>query len=301
MTTQHHAGVFIAGDGQMGRAFQTLLHGHAGLHVWSVAPGRTALSGPALAAARDAGLVFLCVPTQALAPVLAPLVGSLPSGTGLISIAKGLDDEGRSAAEILHAAAGSQPWGVLGGPMVASDICAGRAAYAEFGTQDPALPGRMHALFAGSALRFRAYHAPRAVSWCGVLKNVYALLVGMADGFNLGANVRGHLVMAAVAEMRVFLAGLGEDPATALGEAGLADFVATVSSPDSHHYNLGRALARGEAATVECEGMHSLQVLTAHLDVRRYPLFAVASGLLDGVTTARRGLHGWLEREEPAG
>lgn len=295
-----HPGILIAGHGQMGKAFETLLGGRRAFQIWDVAPGRTAPTATIQAAARNAGVVFACVPTQALAAVLSPLAAYLPRDAAAIAIAKGLDDGGATAADILHAAWENGSWGVFGGPMVASDICAGRAAYAEFASQDPMLPGRMHALFADSALRFRAYHAPRAVSWCGVLKNIYALLVGLADGLNLGANVRGHLVMAALAEMGSFLAARGEDPACALGEAGLADFVATVSSPDSHHYNLGRALARGEGGAAQCEGMHSLRVLGRNLDARHHALLGVASALPAGVEKARHALHAWLERDEPA-
>ena len=300
MTVQHPA-VLIAGHGQMGRAFETLLHGRAATHVWDVAPGRVALAGADRDAAARARFLFLCVPTQALAAVLAPLTEATQADAAAFSIAKGLDDNGATAADILHAAWGARPWGIFGGPMVAGDIGAARGGYAEFGSRHEALAGRTHALFAGSALRFRALHAPRAVSWCGVLKNIYALAIGLADGSNLGANVRGHLVMAAVMEMQEFLAGVGEDPATGLGEAGLADLVATVSSPDSHHYNLGRALARGEAGTLECEGMHSLQVLMPRVDARRYPLLEVASGLLQSTAVARQRLHGWLERPLPEG
>jgi len=289
--------VLIAGHGQMGQAFEALLRGRATIELWEVAPGRTALAAAEHAAAARAEFVFLCVPTQALAPVLAPLSPALPAATATISIAKGLDDTGLCAAGILQRACGSRPWGVLGGPMIANEIIAGKAAFAELGSHDETLPGRVQALFPQDRLKLTGTPNPQAVSWCGVLKNIYAPLLGISDGLGWGDNTRGHIIMAAVDEMQAIVRELTGDAAWAYGDAGLADLIATVTSPSSHHYALGRRVAGGDYGNLECEGVHSLQALAAggRLDAGKYKLYGVAkSVLMEPYKRPGQALHDWL-------
>lgn len=293
-----NARVVIAGHGQMGHAFETLLQGRAALTIWDVAPGRIEPAPAVAEALRGAGFLFLCVPTAALERVLAPAARLSPADAAVLSIAKGLDESGRTAAGILDGCNGTRPWGVLGGPMIAREIAAGKPAFAELGSRDAALLQRLRALLPAAGLRLTATAGPQAVSWCGVFKNIYAPLIGIADGLAWGSNVRGHLVMAAAREMQGLVRSLAGSGADGYGDAGLADFVATVSSADSHHYELGRRVARGERDLPECEGLHSLRVLASvrRVDHGMFPLYAVAAGLTVDPHGVPRRLQDWLAR-----
>lgn len=291
--------VIIAGHGQMGRAMESLLQGRAVLCIWPITPERPQLPDAVRAVAAQAGFFLACVPTMAHAAVLEPMVGCLPSTTAVLSIAKGIDDSGRCAADLLQTHHGARPWGVFGGPMIANEIIAGKSAFAELGTEYTSLVDSTRRLFPGR-LKFVANPHPRAVSWCGVLKNVYAPLVGIADELAWGDNVRGHLIMAALAEMHSLLAqfaGVGGD---VYGDAGLGDFATTVTSASSHHYALGRHLARGELVGLECEAVHSLRVLHAQgrTVISACPLFSVAAGLAQDPASVPDALHAWLTEDD---
>lgn len=291
--------VIVAGHGQMGHAMEALLAGRAQLHVWPIAPGKVALPADIATTAPHADFLLVCVPTLAHGAVLEPLAPLLDARTAVLSIAKGLDDAGRSAADILDAACGARPWGVLGGPMIANEIIAGRAAFAELGSGDTALFARVRALYP-AGLQLVSTPNPRAVSWCGVLKNIYAPLVGVADGLGWGDNARGHLIMAAAAEMQRLLPELAGRDAEAYGDAGLADFVTTVTSASSHHYALGRRVARGDYGDLACEGVHSLTILQAarRVDTRRHPLYAAAAFLAHAPAQLPQALHAWLSEAQ---
>lgn len=288
--------VIVAGHGQMGHAMETLLMGRARVTVWDIAPGRLAPPAETLAASASADFLLACVPTVAHAAVLAPLASVLKPSASVLSIAKGLDDAGRSAADILQAYLNARPWGVLGGPMIANEIIAGHTGFAELGTVDTQLFVRVRALYPIARLGITHTPQPRAVSWCGVLKNIYAPLIGAADGLGWGDNARGHLIMAAVAEMQRLLPELAGPGASAYGDAGLADFATTVTSASSHHYALGRRVARGDYSVLECEGVHSLQVLQAagRVEMRSHPLYAVAAHLAGDPARLGPALHEWL-------
>ena len=288
--------VLVAGYGQMGHAMQALLAERSALEVWDVTPGDTTPPAAILAAALRVEFLLLCVPTPALADVLGPLVGRLPAACGVLSIAKGVDAEGDTAAELLGRRRGMGAWGVLGGPMIAAELSAGRIGFAEFGGPDPALYARTAALFRGSGLALVHTPEARAVSWCGVLKNIYAPLVGIVDGAGWGENARGHLVMPVVAEMQRLIAELLGPGASAYGEAGLADFVTTVTSASSHHHALGLRVARGDFTQMQCEGTHSLSVLVRkpRFAAEPYPLFRIAAGLVLAPAGVPAALKGWF-------
>lgn len=280
----------------MGHAMEALLHERARLRIWAIAPDRLQPPAELCAAAEHADSLLLCVPTLAHAAVLDGLVRHLAPTAAALTIAKGLDDDGRTAADILAARlAGCSPWGTLGGPMIANEIIAGRPAFAELGSGDPDLYARVRALFP-SRLQLAAAANPRGVSWCGVLKNVYAPLLGVADERAWGDNARGHLVAAALAEMRELVARFAGQADAVYGDAGLADFVTTVTSPHSHHYALGRRVARGDVSDMECEGVHSLKVLAGR-DLSwsgGFPVFRAALKLATDPRQAPAALERWL-------
>lgn len=289
------ATVVIAGFGQMGHAMQALLKERATHRIWEITPEKPGLPDAIGAAAPQADFLLVCVPTAAHAAVLKPLLDRLGERTATLSIAKGLDDEGHCAADILAARLPTRPWGVLGGPMIANELIAGKPGFAELGTRDPGLLGRVRHLFP-ERLGLETNPRPQAVSWCGVLKNIYAPLLGIADGLGWGDNTRGHLVMAAAREMQILIEQFAGSRTGAYGDAGLADFVTTVTSPSSHHHALGRRLAAGDVSNLECEGVHSLRILQAQgrLATRDCPLLLIAAGIVRAPGDVASQLHGWL-------
>ena len=56
----------------------------------------------------------------------------------------------------------------------------------------------------------------------GALKNVYAIMAGMAAALGMGENTRSMLITRALAEMTRFAVKLGANPMTFLGLAGSA-------------------------------------------------------------------------------
>jgi glycerol-3-phosphate dehydrogenase len=83
-----------------------------------------------------------------------------------------------------------------------------------------------------------------------VLKNVYALAVGVADGLHWGSNRKGQLMTQALTEMQLIFAYLRCDTKVLLSNAGMGDFLATSLSPFSKNHELGVKVVRGE----QCEG-----------------------------------------------
>ena len=107
----------------------------------------------------------------------------------------------------------------------------------------------------------------------GSLKNIYAIIAGLAASIGMGHNTNSMLVTRALAEMARFGRELGADPMTFLGLAGVGDLVVTCSTPLSRNYRIGQALGEGrsiEQALTEvgqvAEGVNTLRLVKEKAD-----------------------------------
>jgi glycerol-3-phosphate dehydrogenase (NAD(P)+) len=289
--------VLILGHGEMGQAMEYWLRPRHALVVWQRRPA-TGTPLDLATAATNADVILFCVPAAAHAELATRLKPGVRRETLCISIAKGLDDAGRTAAQVFHDVLGEGcAYGVLYGPMISEEIRAGRAAFAEFASRQPGAYERARGLFAGVPLALHAGNDVFGASWCAVLKNAYAILFGVADGLELGDNLRGYLAVGTVREIETIVTALGGAAATPWSLAGLGDLITTATSPGSHHHGLGRAIARGEPAALAGEGVHTLHTLHARrpFDLAPYPLLRLAHDILVTPTRVRALMQSHLD------
>lgn len=80
----------------------------------------------------------------------------------------------------------------------------------------------------------------------GALKNVVAIVAGIADGLNLGDNAKAGVISRAMAEIVRLGTALGANPSTLSGLAGLGDLMATSYSQLSRNRYFGEQLGKGQ-------------------------------------------------------
>ena len=291
--------VLIVGFGQMGHAMQALLVNRAHLSIWRITPENQQPSPAVRKTAKQAEFILLCVPTMAIAIALTHLQAHLTKHAVVLSVAKGLDEAGRTAADILQSQLGVRGcWGILGGPMIATELRAGRSGFAELGSRSVMTQRLVGRLFLSTQLHITLSHNPRAVSWCGVLKNVYVPLFGLADGLGWGDNLRGQLAGAALAEINLLVQRFSGARHAADGSAGLADLITTATSHSSHHRALGWRVAHGDRHIPQGEGPHTVRVLQRDESMpsaRTFPLLHVAAALMRRPATAHAKLSAWID------
>jgi glycerol-3-phosphate dehydrogenase (NAD(P)+) len=290
--------VLILGHGEMGRAMEYLLRPRHSLAVWERHPGPGSPSVALESAAGQQDFILFCLPANPHFELATRLRPHRQRECLCLSIAKGLDEHGRTAAQALTEALGSaSAFGVLYGPMISEEIRDGRPAFAQAGTTRAETYGHLRELFAGTSLYLEHTSDIAGISWSAVLKNVYAILFGVADEMGLGDNTRGYLAVAAVDELERIVTGLGGLPDTPRRLAGLGDLITTATSAGSHHHEVGRRLARGQEALTG-EGVHTLEMVHAHglFDSRGYPLFDLIGQLLAEPAAARAQMQNFLNR-----
>ncbi|HEY0665579.1 MAG TPA: hypothetical protein VGD24_05905 [Gallionella sp.] len=271
------------GYGEMGHAMEYLLAARHDVRIWNmgevVRGSRTTLEEEVA----EAQVVLFCLPVNPHHEIASSIVPHLAPGSLCLSIAKGLDESGRMAAQVFDDVFnGRHHYGVVYGPMISEELRAGRQGFADVVLSHAPDFEVVHSLFRGTTLMCQQASDMHGRSWSVILKNVYAILFGVADELKLGDNMRGHLMVAAVAELSGIVQAFGGQAHTPYSYAGLGDLMTTATSEDSHHHELGRKLARGDWSDISGEGVHTLRMVEKYrlFDWRAFPLFTLAHDII---------------------
>jgi glycerol-3-phosphate dehydrogenase (NAD(P)+) len=224
-------------------------------------------------ALRASQLVFVALPSTALRSVLQPQAALL-AGKMVVSLTKGIEAQSfMLMSQILEEVAPQARIGVLSGPNLAREVAEHALTATVIASADEALCQQVQAVLHGPTFRVYASADRFGVELGGALKNVYAIIAGMAVAMDMGENTKSMLITRALAEMTRFAVHLGANPMTFLGLAGVGDLIVTCSSAKSRNYRVGFALGEGlsldEAVTrigEVAEGVNTLKVLKAKSD-----------------------------------
>jgi glycerol-3-phosphate dehydrogenase (NAD(P)+) len=227
-------------------------------------------------AVEGADIIFVAVPSKSCRVVAAELAGCIDPQALVISTTKGIEADGfRLMSQVLAAELPGNPVGVLSGPNLAKEIAAGQITGTVIASADPALNETVQGLLQSGSFRVYSSHDMYGVELGGALKNVYAIMAGLAAALDVGENTIGMLLTRALAEMSRFAVSLGADPLTFLGLAGVGDLFVTCSSPLSRNYRVGHALGEGRALDdilaelgQVAEGINTLKLLKQEADCR---------------------------------
>jgi len=220
----------------------------------------------ASAALDGADIVAFGVPAQSLRANLAGWAPLIPPGALLVSLIKGIElGTRRRMSQVIIEELGADPArvAVVSGPNLAAEIVrrqiTGTVVACVSGEGALALQGACHAPY------FRPYTNTDVIG-CelgGAVKNIIAIVVGIAVAMGQGDNTRALLITRGLAEMARLGSALGAQAQTFAGLAGMGDLVATCSSPLSRNRtfgeNLGRGMSVAEAAALSqtAEGVAS--------------------------------------------
>lgn len=288
MTTSLH--ILILGHGEMGHAMEYLLKSRHILAIWEKFPRNDYPYVTLAQSAPHADIVLFCLPVNPHRDVIRLIAPLLKKSCLCVSIAKGLDESGKTAAQIFaENLPAQQPHALLYGPMISEEIRADRHAFAQLGCIDLATFHAMRACFNHTRLHIEHTSDIAGISWSVILKNVYAMAFGMADELKLGDNVRGYLATAALQELNQIVQVMGGQADSPYHLAGLGDLITTATSESSHHHELGRKLAREEVQGISGEGPHTLKMIKYHrlLNTQNYRLFQMIDEIVQNPCNVR--------------
>jgi glycerol-3-phosphate dehydrogenase (NAD(P)+) len=248
--------------------------------------------------------VLAVVPTQALRDVMIAAEPHVPSGTPIVSCAKGIErGSHKFTTEVIGECVQTALPAILSGPSFAADVSRGLPTAVTLAARDLGVAERL-AQALGSAT-FRPYHTTdvRGVEIGGAAKNVLAIGAGIVSGRGLGASAAAALTTRGFAELFRFGAAHGARAETLTGLSGLGDLVLTSSSPQSRNFSLGVALGKGERPQEAshghlAEGAFTAQALVEMARARKVdmPVAEAVTAVLDGRLTVDQAVESLMTR-----
>ena len=227
---------------------------------------------------KDASMVFIATPSIIFQQIIQRISNLIEDDSYLISCTKGiLGKPFRPLSEVITEKVGNT-LGVLSGPNLAKEIADNKVAGSVIASSDNELINSVKSVLSSQTFKIYSSNDMQGVEFAGALKNIYAIICGMADSLKVGENAIGLILTRSMAEMSRFAVAKGANPITFLGLAGMGDLVATCTSKLSRNYQLGYNLGKGmeiDKAKDEigqvAEGIRTLEVIkneSIELDIK---------------------------------
>jgi glycerol-3-phosphate dehydrogenase (NAD(P)+) len=195
--------------------------------------------------------VYLAVPSQHMRSNLREAIPHIGPDALVVSLMKGVEaGTGLRMSEVIaQEGIESSRIAVVSGPNLALEI-AREQPTAAVASSESAEVARAIAQTATNSY-FKTFINTDVVGteFGGVLKNLIAVAVGIADGVGYGENTKASIITRGLAEISAFAAAFGAQPHTMSGLAGLGDLIATCESPLSRNNTAGRLLGQGHSFT----------------------------------------------------
>jgi glycerol-3-phosphate dehydrogenase (NAD(P)+) len=201
---------------------------------------------PVTLAGADA--VFLSVPSQSLRGVLEDLDGLLGDHVPVVSLMKGVErSTGLRMSEVIAEAGrvSLDRIAVLSGPNLALEMANAEPSASAVASANHDVAVTVAAMATNHYFTALTHTDVIGTEFGGVLKNLIAVAVGIADGVGYGDNTKASIITRGLTELSAFAAAYGARPETMWGLAGLGDLIATCESPLSRNNTAGRLLGQG--------------------------------------------------------
>ena len=249
---------------------------------------------------RDADILVLACPSAYLKSFLEPLTVSL-ADKFIVSAIKGIvPGDYQTVIEYIHDHydLSYKQLGLLTGPSHAEVVSCGKLSYLTAVCTDLDNARAIGEKFATSNIRLSHSTDLYGIEYAAILKNIYALSVGIAVGLGYGDNFLAVLIANCAGEMARFLAESYPDRRDTLVSAYLGDLLVTCYSVHSRNRRLGLLIGHGctvksalSEMTMVAEGYFAADCIR-HINVRHEVEMPIADTVYDilyrGASAKRR-------------
>ena len=220
---------------------------------------------------KDSSIILVATPSLIFENIIQRITPKINKGAHIISCTKGIKlDPFRSMSDVILENVNKidNQVGVLSGPNLAREIAENKVSGTVIASSSIDLINDVKKILSSATFKIYSSDDVQGVELAGALKNIYAIICGMADSMEVGENALGLILTRSMAEMSRFAVAKGANPITFLGLAGMGDLVATCTSNLSRNYQLGYHLGTGlnlenakEKVGQVAEGIRTLEVI----------------------------------------
>ena len=226
----------------------------------------------------NAQTIFIATPSIIFETIVKRIAPLIDNGINVISCTKGIrHNPFKTMTDIIsdNLSIKKTKIGVLSGPNLAREIADNKIAGTVVASSDKSLIDLTKQALSSNTFKIYSSSDVNGIELAGALKNIYAIICGVASSLEVGENANGLILTRSMAEMSRFAVAKGANPITFLGLAGMGDLLATCTSTLSRNFQLGAFLGKGlnlndsknEVGQV-AEGIRTLEV--AHEEAARH-------------------------------
>jgi glycerol-3-phosphate dehydrogenase (NAD(P)+) len=214
---------------------------------------------------KNATALFLAVPSGAVQEVADKLKSYLDPNTILVNLAKGYGNGAKTVAEILNSSF-QNPVVSFKGPAFARELINSMPTGFTVGSADSSADNFFRDLTQETCIHLDFSNDLRGVELVSILKNIYAIAMGIVDAHFNSPNLRFLIFTKAFNEIRELLLLLDGKEETLFKYCGIGDFGLTALNDLSRNRTLGLLIGKGFfsdtiADHVVLEGKMAIQII----------------------------------------
>lgn len=230
-----------------------------------------------------ADVIFMAIPSTAVVGYLFENKQRLNPRAIIVNLAKGFGKEDKLIPDCLKTFL-VNPIITMKGPSFAREIINRQETGFTLASHNNDHFNDVADLFENTNIYFDYSNDMNGVEYASILKNIYAIIIGMLDANYDSANMRSLIITKAINEMRSLLINFGGKDITMFNYCGFGDFSLTALNDMSRNRTLGLLIGKGFfnsgiSEKVVLEGRIAVDVFyqkvqDSHIDVNAYPLMS---------------------------
>ena len=192
----------------------------------------------------DSNIIFLALPSTEIKNYVEGNIAYINEKALLINLAKGFGDNRRTIIQCLEEIC-QNPLATLKGPSFARDIINNFHTGLTLGMVNQDTAQEIKHLFKGTNIHLDYSQDIIGVELISILKNIYAIVMGIVDAHYNSPNLRFMVLTNAFQEMRHILKQFGGKEDTLFNYCGYGDFGLTALNDLSRNRTMGLLIGKG--------------------------------------------------------
>ena len=223
-------------------------------------------------AVKDADMVFYIVASSAIKKVVEKSGKYINKEQKLVNFTKGIDSDSlQLTTKIISNLDASKKENIatIAGPAIANQLSQGQFTAMNIASNSQRTISQVEKVLENDYLRLSAVRDMIGIQLGSAFKNVYAIALGVADGFDLPLNTKSALLTIALKEISELSVAMGGRKETVYSLAGVGDLVGTALAKSSRNRTFGEYLAQGyslseakQKVNQTIEGIEAVKVLS---------------------------------------
>ena len=193
---------------------------------------------------KDSDIIFLALPSSEVISYVKRNKNVINENAILINLAKGFGDDRRTIIQCLEETC-NNPLATLKGPSFARDIINNFHTGLTLGINNQDTASDITELFKGTNIHLDYSQDILGVELISILKNIYAIVMGIVDAHYNSPNLRFMVLTNAFQEMRHILKQFNGKEETLFNYCGYGDFGLTALNDLSRNRTMGLLIGKG--------------------------------------------------------